>query len=205
MFRGQDRGQIFNQRGIFKRIYLPKLIAKGCVFKEISWSKSIAKRRARYFGEMWVIERYAGFFLKRDREVLYHSGLLENTLMWSIDYFDVGFLIRRNHAQFHFDLLNTTTLRLWAGENVASSPGPSQFFNVGDEATYIGRTYPDMLCCRKVILTKRGHAVFTCVHPFERTKTVVPLPICRPAGYFPTWGQMMKLARQWTVRRPGVN
>ena len=39
----------------------------------------------------------AGFSLKLDREVLHHSGLLENTLMWCIDYFDVGFLIRQNH------------------------------------------------------------------------------------------------------------
>ena len=44
-------------------------------------------------------------------------GLLEITLVWPIDYFDVGL----TKPQFHFDLFSATTLKLWAGENSGTS------------------------------------------------------------------------------------
>ena len=41
---------------------------------------------------IWIaIKTVQGFYLKLDSEVLRCSGLLENALMWPIDYFDVGF------------------------------------------------------------------------------------------------------------------
>ena len=69
------------------------------------------ERRKRY-----RFKRCKRFSVKLDREVLHHSGLLENTLIGTIHYFDVGG-VNQTKPQVYFDLLITTTLRRWAGEN----------------------------------------------------------------------------------------
>ena len=57
----------------------------------------------------------SGFSLKLYREVPHHSEIPDYFDV-DIDCFNVGFVIRE-HPQFNFVLLTTTSLRLWAEEN----------------------------------------------------------------------------------------